>query len=986
MKPNFALRLAHDSIELLQRSPDGWLSVGSARLDSSDLDEALSRLRDHAQRLAPDGIATKLIIPDTELRYEAVLAPGPDDDSRRRQIEAAIDGLTPYSLDELIYDWVVDGDQAHVVIVARETLSEAEEFAIGHGLNPVSCVALPAAGQFLGEPFFGATRHAAKVLPDRARVLPDLEPVQVVGRARIPAAQTMPPAGGTPAPATSTEQTPEAPPAVGKTPPKSPLAEAAAPSTPEPRPVPTTSTPTKSTSVPDPRKRLLASGAGGGPPAKPTAAAARKGLLPAGLRRAGDPSAATAAAGAAAGASISDLVRRFGARLRKTPPPSRPADTTAMPDTAPKDAAAKSDIAAPTFASRRNAKGVADTPPQTPDKGPGGRLAAPDRAEPGIQGKGTIARLGEAVRTRLRPAAETNAAVAKSRAKSPQPAGVVERAVSPAREKAAPLAATDAKTKAAFERVGNKPTPAEPIVAKSRPPASEAEKAREAEALTIFGARSGGAGSSDFARRGVALTGGLVLLLIAFGVWFAYFSTSPETQIATPESAPESAEPPATASLPADPVTAPPAVDEAETAAPPSEEDTAALPDETVGPDARLEALVEEALRQAEPTEQFADPDVAGVATTEETAAGTPSEAASAPLERLALPGPLQRPQIDLPTLVSLPPPPPFGTEMELGADGLVVATPDGAMTPDGVTVFARRPAEAPPARPELTPPAPEATPEADAPIEEDASAADVIEPPSTEQASLPAFTLELETAPGEDPALAAFRPQARPQSANAPEAEPAVDEPEAATEIVSLEAAPPGAIAVAALRPNPRPESLIERAAATTESAPEPEAEVDLSSATPQAVARSLQPNARPQDFSATVQRALAAAARSQAPATQQAAQQSQQQQVQPQAPQPQQQQQQAAAPAQLQIPTSASVAETATERRAINLRRVNLIGVFGTQTNRRALVRLSNGQVVRVQVGDALDGGRVSAIGDTELRYVRSGRNQVLRIGQSG
>lgn len=982
MKPNFALRLAHDSIELLQRSPDGWLSVGSARLDSSDLDEALSRLRDHAQRLAPDGIATKLIIPDTELRYEAVLAPGPDDDSRRRQIEAAIDGLTPYSIDELIYDWVVDGDQAHVVIVARETLSEAEEFAVGHGLNPVSCVALPAAGQFLGEPFFGATRHAAKVLPNGARVLPDLEPVQVVGRARIPAAQTMPPAGGTPAPAASTEQTPETPPAVVKAAPKSPAAEAAAPSAPEARPAPTASTPTKSTPVPDPRKRLAARGAGGDSPIKPAATAARKGLLPAGLRRAGDPSAATAAAGAAAGAGLSDLMRRFGARLRKTPPPSRPADKAAMPDAASKDAAVKSDIAAPTFASRRNTKGVEDSAPQTPDKRSGGRLAVMDRAKPGPKEKGTMARLGEAVRDRLRPAADTKAAVAKSSTNSPKPGGKNERADIPARERAVPLAATDAKAKSAFERVGNKPAPAEPIVAKSRPPASEAEKAREAEALTIFGARSGGAGSGDFARRGVALTAGLVLLLVAFGVWFAYFSSSPETQIATPAPAPETVEPPATASLPADRVTAPPAVDEFETAATPSEEDTAAVPDETVGPDARLEALVEEALRQAEPTEQFADPDVVGVAATEETAAGTPAEAASAPLERLALPGPLQRPQIDLPTLVSLPPPPPFGTEMELGADGLVVATPDGAMTPDGVTVFARRPAEAPPARPEITPPAPEATPEADAAIEEDASAADVIEAPSTEQASLPAFTLELEPAPGADPALAAFRPQARPQNANAPE--PAVDEAEAATEIASLEAAPPGAIAVAALRPNPRPESLIERAAAATESAPEPGAEVDLSSATPQAVARSLQPNARPQDFSATVQRALIAAARSQAPATQQAAQQSQQQQVQPQAPQPQQQQ--AAAPAQPQIPTSASVAETATERRAINLRRVNLIGVFGTQTNRRALVRLSNGQVVRVQVGDALDGGRVSAIGDTELRYVRGGRNQVLRIGQSG
>jgi len=37
-------------------------------------------------------------------------------------------------------------------------------------------------------------------------------------------------------------------------------------------------------------------------------------------------------------------------------------------------------------------------------------------------------------------------------------------------------------------------------------------------------------------------------------------------------------------------------------------------------------------------------------------------------------------------------------------------------------------------------------------------------------------------------------------------------------------------------------------------------------------------------------------------------------------------------------------------------------------------------------VQVGDRLDGGQVSAIGEDELRYVKNGRNEILRIGSSG
>ena len=83
--------------------------------------------------------------------------------------------------------------------------------------------------------------------------------------------------------------------------------------------------------------------------------------------------------------------------------------------------------------------------------------------------------------------------------------------------------------------------------------------------------------------------------------------------------------------------------------------------------------------------------------------------------------------------------------------------------------------------------------------------------------------------------------------------------------------------------------------------------------------------------------------------------------------------------------IPSTASVARAATVNNAINLRRVNLIGVYGTPSNRRALVRLPNGRYKKVQVGDRLDGGRISAIGDSELRYQKGGRNVTLKIPSS-
>ena len=80
--------------------------------------------------------------------------------------------------------------------------------------------------------------------------------------------------------------------------------------------------------------------------------------------------------------------------------------------------------------------------------------------------------------------------------------------------------------------------------------------------------------------------------------------------------------------------------------------------------------------------------------------------------------------------------------------------------------------------------------------------------------------------------------------------------------------------------------------------------------------------------------------------------------------------------------IPSSTSVTREATVRNAINLSRVNLIGVYGTPSNRRALVRLKNGRYQKVKVGDRFDGGRVSAIGDAELRYQKGNRNLVLKM----
>lgn len=80
--------------------------------------------------------------------------------------------------------------------------------------------------------------------------------------------------------------------------------------------------------------------------------------------------------------------------------------------------------------------------------------------------------------------------------------------------------------------------------------------------------------------------------------------------------------------------------------------------------------------------------------------------------------------------------------------------------------------------------------------------------------------------------------------------------------------------------------------------------------------------------------------------------------------------------------IPSSPRVAQKATIQNVLNLRKTNLIGVYGSSKSRRALVRLSNGKRQMVTVGDAIDGGKVAAIGESELRYIKGGKNITLKV----
>jgi hypothetical protein len=292
--------------------------------------------------------------------------------------------------------------------------------------------------------------------------------------------------------------------------------------------------------------------------------------------------------------------------------------------------------------------------------------------------------------------------------------------------------------------------------------------------------------------------------------------------------------------------------------------------------------------------------------------------------------------------IAALVSPPPFGQRTSMNAAGLITPTPEGVVAPGGYTLIAASPPRKPPAAITRSEAEPAVAVAAAAPsplLEFRPKNRPLGLAERTERAQLGGVT-RIE--------LAGFRPSLRPRSLQdrARQAEEAAKAAEEARLEASAAAATAAAAAALAL---PQP---------TTVAAVSP-----VQSATRFATSQSRRPDTRPRNFDRIVKRAQRAAPA--ATETRVAAAAS----VAP----------RSVAPA---VPSKTSVARSATVKNAINLRKVNLIGVYGKPSSRRALVRLSNGRYQKVKVGDRIDGGRVAAISTSELRYTKGGRNVVLKM----
>ncbi|HMM07630.1 MAG TPA: hypothetical protein PKA35_00765, partial [Paracoccus solventivorans] len=150
--PDFALSFSSDAVHLMERTAapgqfPRWSEVSVAPFDAPDFRAEMARLR----RLAANGpeALVALIIPEDQILYTSLpVAAGAD-------LGPALDGLTPYAVDELSWDWRPAGDdRLRVAAVARQTLREAEDFARSHGFAAAGFLGDPAEGQFPAVPQF----------------------------------------------------------------------------------------------------------------------------------------------------------------------------------------------------------------------------------------------------------------------------------------------------------------------------------------------------------------------------------------------------------------------------------------------------------------------------------------------------------------------------------------------------------------------------------------------------------------------------------------------------------------------------------------------------------------------------------------------------------------------------------------------------------------------------------------------------------------
>ncbi|MEL6570675.1 MAG: hypothetical protein AAFQ64_03395 [Pseudomonadota bacterium] len=1030
MTPNFALLLSSDGIVLLQRVAGGWQHAGKAALDANDLNAEMAALRATAGELESGDIRTLLLLPDDQIKYLSI------DTARTSQddIEAAVIEATPLALDEMRIDFDRSGGRTYIAAVAKQTLLEAETFAQEHHFAPVGFLALAEPYTFRHAACFGLTAFAEETLSDLPYI--DPEDPDVLRTALRGSSATLPIAASPEIEsqgAGPTEAPEELPVFVSRNR-QAPTAVASIPSAPEAE-VPVPQFKRSSASRPDRKPRPTVAAPARKPEPSSTApkkeTAAQRGQselgLVAGLTAPAQPRrisllAVAAVSGLAAiggvglwasqsfNTNIAGLFTLDPGLQEESPAPAAviTAEPSSTPVPQPSPAPVREQSADFAIADQDALEpSLEETPPTPIVTAIPGRVLSPADAARIYAATGVWQR---APRLPDRNVDEQGTldgihefAVLPASADAPRPADQVTPITSHELPIIAPLNPAplnrplrrDADGFVLAPAVGTVLPTGVPIFGRapsSRPPLRPTDEPiylRDDSIPTV----------QLEVVTGIELVSYTVESAAPTVNAFRLPSLSQPQAVLSPDSTvPEVlAEDIAVVTTPADPPPPEPApaiMDQIVSAVAilagptpqelvgttfddPSKPDTplpqrspvqaiAAAPDSPLSPPPLDNVNAPEGFVDV----RFGRPDIVPpLRPTDQEFGQIPLAEASAVIgTRVALP-----PEPQEVTEVSLAPSPVTDRTINLKAPATAVAfaADDPFISPDASTaaetaviVAAGPPNIVPPLRPNSIEQSAAETSQ-DALQEEAPVLADAV------QAALAVATAE--PAVYQDPALAGARPLVRPATLLPASARTFEAIPELAGARPTLRPA--------GLAPEPTPEPDEPVVAETESATAEDIASIvaSIASAAPpslivaptqRAIVLSPRPGPRPQNFARVVAAAQAITARQQpAPST------PTQTAAIVQTPQPQ------TAPA-TGGRTGATVARAATVDNAIRLQDMNLIGVYGKPGSRRALVRMPNGRFVKVEVGSSLDGGRVTAINDSALNFVKRGRTYALQL----
>ncbi len=172
-KPSFALDLSNEGITLWQRANGGtWDALGRIPLDAPNIPEQIKLLRTKAGVKHSTPLKAVVRIPPSEVLFSRLKLGVFEGDAAEKQARKLIDDLTPYSLNEILYDLESKGagNMAPVAVVARSTLEEAEAFAAQHGFEALYFSTDYELREFPREPRFYLKKPKKPVLPILSKV------------------------------------------------------------------------------------------------------------------------------------------------------------------------------------------------------------------------------------------------------------------------------------------------------------------------------------------------------------------------------------------------------------------------------------------------------------------------------------------------------------------------------------------------------------------------------------------------------------------------------------------------------------------------------------------------------------------------------------------------------------------------------------------------------------------------------------------------